>query len=254
MLYRVEGIVIRSMDYGESHKIVTVLTKTHGKVGVLIRGAKKIRSKYGALAQPFTCGEFHFFRTTGLGTLNHGEILMSHHRLREELDLSANAAYIAELTDRILQDQEEGSGYVFEQLKACFAALQEDKDIDIVVQLYEMSMLRFAGYEPQLTKCIHCSAELLVDDVPKSFKLSATYGGILCQRCVHIDRYAIIISETAFKLLRLYTRMDLRRLGNIQVSDSMKQEMKTCMRKLIDTHLSVSLKSRLFLDQLDKLK
>ncbi|GIQ65347.1 hypothetical protein PACILC2_39150 [Paenibacillus cisolokensis] len=65
MLYRVEGIVIRSMDYGEGNKIVTIITDTHGKAGVLIRGAKKARSRHASLAQPFTYGEFVFFAEAG---------------------------------------------------------------------------------------------------------------------------------------------------------------------------------------------
>src|SRR5690606_23607621 len=103
MLYRVEGIVIRSMDYGENHKIVTLITNSAGKVGVLIRGAKKVRSKHASLAQPFTYGEFTFVRNQGLGTLHYGEPISSHHALRTDLDLSAHASYIAELMDRAIQ-------------------------------------------------------------------------------------------------------------------------------------------------------
>ena len=40
MLIRVQGVIIRSMEYGEGGKIVTLLTEKHGKTGVLIRGAK----------------------------------------------------------------------------------------------------------------------------------------------------------------------------------------------------------------------
>lgn len=48
MLYRVEGIVIRSMDYGEGNKIITLCTESHGKVGVLARGAKGEKPACGA--------------------------------------------------------------------------------------------------------------------------------------------------------------------------------------------------------------
>ena len=123
MLNRVEAIVLRSMDYGEGNKIVTLLTKTGGKAGVLIRGAKKVKSKHASLAQPFTYGEFVFFRGSGLGTLNHGEIIKSHHLLREQLDLAAYASYAAELTDRSVQD-DEATGFHFEQLRACLEALR----------------------------------------------------------------------------------------------------------------------------------
>lgn len=84
MLHRVEGIVIRSMDYGEGNAIITLCTENAGKVGVLVRGAKKVKSRHAALIQLFTVGEFVFFRNNGgLGTLNAGEITQSHHPLRE---------------------------------------------------------------------------------------------------------------------------------------------------------------------------
>ncbi|RCW51283.1 DNA replication and repair protein RecO [Paenibacillus prosopidis] len=246
MLYRVEGIVIRSMDYGEGNKIVTLLTKTNGKAGVLIRGAKKVKSKHSSLAQPFTYGEFVYFRSSGLGTLNHGEIIESHHVLREKLDLAAYASYAAELTDRSLQD-DEATGFHFEQLKACLTSLGEGKDAQIVIHLYEMRILDLSGYSPELDECVSCG------NVVGPFKLSPHAGGILCSRCAGKDPGAILLGDGAYKLLRLFRRMDMRRLGTIQVKPETKAELKVCMRKLMDTHLGLQLKSRNFLDQLDKL-
>ncbi|CAM3959681.1 DNA repair protein RecO [Paenibacillus alkaliterrae] len=246
MLYRVEGIVIRSMDYGENNKIVTLLTKTNGKAGVLIRGAKKVKSKHSSLAQPFTYGEFVYFRSNGLGTLNHGEIIESHHLLREQLDMAAYASYAVELTDRSLQD-EEATGFHFEQLNACLSALEQGKDAQIVIHLYEMRILDLSGYAPELEECVSCGNRL------GPFKLSPHAGGILCSRCSGKDSSAIPLGEGAYKLLRLFRMMDMRRLGNIQVKLETKEQLKVCMRKLIDTHLGFQLKSRSFLDQLDKL-
>ena len=102
MLYRVEGIVIRSMDYGEGNKIITLCTENGGKVGVLVRGAKKPKSRHAALVQLFTYGQYVFFRNTGLGTLNAGEIVESHHELREDLVKASYASYACELLDRVL--------------------------------------------------------------------------------------------------------------------------------------------------------
>ncbi|MDQ6421109.1 DNA repair protein RecO [Paenibacillus sp. LHD-117] len=246
MLHRVEGIVIRSMDYGESNKIVTLLTKTNGKAGVLIRGAKKVKSRHSSLAQPFTLADYQYFRSSGLGTLNHGEIIASHHDLRMQLDLSAYASYAAELTDRTLQE-EEASGFLFEQLKACYAALQDGKDCAIVIHLYEMRILDLAGYSPGLDECVNCGNRV------GPFKLSAGAGGILCSRCESRDPYGIPMSEGVHKILRLFKGMDMRRLGAISVKSETKAELKKCMRALMDAQLGLQLKSRNFLDQLDKL-
>lgn len=246
MLYRTCAIIIRSMDYGEGNKIVTLLTEGGGKTGVIIRGAKKARSRHGSLAQPFTYGEFVFFKgNSGLGTLNHGEIMESHHLLRERLELAAYASYAAELTDRSLQD-DESDPFLYVQLKAYFEALQADKDPQIVSHLYEMKILQRAGYDPQLDNCVSCDSE----EAP--FVLSVGSGGVLCRRCVHRDPYAIRMSEGTLKVLRLFRKLDLRRLGNIALKPETKQEVKKVMRRLLDSHLGLQLKSRNFLDQMDK--
>jgi len=248
MLYRVEGIVLRSIDYGEGNKIVTLLTNTSGKVGVLVRGAKKVKSRHASLAQPFTYGEFIFFKAKGLGTLNSGEIMESHHILREQLDLAAYASYTAELTDRSLQE-DEPTGFHFEQLKACLGALQEGKDAQIVTHLYEMRILDYSGYLPELSVCVSCGSEL-GQEPPR---LSAQAGGLLCYRCAGRDSDTVKLSDGALKLLRLFSRMDMRRLGTIAVKPETKAELKLCMRKLMDTHLGFQLKSRNFIDQLERL-
>lgn len=248
MLYRVEGIVLRSMDYGEGNKIVTLLTNTSGKAGVLIKGAKKVKSRFASLAQPFTYGEFVYFRggIGGLGTLNYGEIYDSHHQLRENLDQAAYASYAAELTDRALQEEEAG-GFLFEQLKACLGAYVLGKDPQIITHLYEMRILEASGYAPELERCVNCGNE------EGPFRLSPHMGGALCPGCSGRDPGALRLSEGAYKLLRLFRRMDLRRLGNIEVRPETKAELKLAMRRLMDEQLGLKLKSQAFLDQLDKL-
>lgn len=245
MQYRVEGIVIRSMDYGENNKIITIYTNTNGKVGIVVRGAKKAKSRYGSMTQLFTHGEFIYFRNSGLGTLTHGEIIQSHHVLREQLEMTAYSSYAAELTDRVLQE-EDASSYMFEQLHACLIAIEEGKDPEIITELYELKILETAGYGPNFESCSSCGNE------QGSMVMSARAGGVLCDRCRYKDTSALILSDGALKLLRLFRKMDLRRLGTIQVKDETKKQLKQALRLLMDTHINVTLKSRSFLDQLDK--
>lgn len=246
MLYRVEGIVIRSMDYGEGNKIITLCTEAYGKIGVLARGAKKVKSRHAALTQPFTYGEYMFFRQNGgLGTLNSGEIIESHFSLREDLFLAAYASYACELLDRTLQDEEVGS-FWFTQLKACLDGLSSGKDPQIVLHLFEMKILQAAGYGPSFANCSSCGK---TEDSPY---VSPRLGGKLCGGCRRHDPAALKVSPGVLKLLSLFEKMDLRRLGNVEVKDETKQELKTVMRAFMDMQLGLKLKSRHFLDQLDK--
>jgi DNA repair protein RecO (recombination protein O) len=245
MLYRVEGIVIRSTDYGEGNKIVTLLTSTQGKQGVVIRGARKPKSRYGALAQLFTYGEYSFYKSGSLGTLNSGEVIEPFRRLREGLEGPAYASYAAELTDRAVGEEEAGA-FLFQQLKACLHALAEGKDPGVVMRVYEMIIVGRAGYLPVLDGCVSCGS------TEGPFVFSPAAGGALCPLCRHRDPAALELDEGVWKLLRLFTRLDLSRLGNIALKESSKRQLQLAMRRWIDYYMGLNLKSRHFLDQLER--
>jgi DNA repair protein RecO (recombination protein O) len=245
MLYRVEGIVIRSMDYGEGNKIVTLLTPGHGKQGVVIRGARKPKSRYGALAQLFTYGEYAFYKSGSLGTLSSGEVIEPFRELREGLEGPAYASYAAELTDKAITD-EEASGYLFGQLRACLTALAQGKDPAVILRIYEMKVAAQAGYSPVLDACVNCGR------TEGEFVFSAPAGGALCPLCRERDRSALVLDEGVWKLLRLFSRLDLGRIGSISVKDSSKKQLQAVMRSWMDTHMGLKLKSRNFLDQMER--
>ncbi|MEW9701617.1 DNA repair protein RecO [Paenibacillus sp. SI8] len=246
MLRSVQGIVLRSMDYGEGNKIISLFTPELGKVSIMARGAKKVKSRHAAVTQLFTYGDFVFFKQSGqMGSLNSAEITQAHHALREDLHMSAYASYLVEMTDKMLGD-EEGSTYLFEQVKAGLSAIEEGKDMQIVIHLYEMKMFDLAGYLPVTDACVSCGA----DSGITSF--SPAMGGVLCMRCRHKDAGSIPIWEGTLKLLRLFPRLDMRRLGAVQVKEETKAQLKQCMRTYMDVHVGVQWKSRGFIEQMEK--
>lgn len=245
MLYNVEGIVLRAMDYGEAGKIVTLFTRELGKVGVMARGAKKLKSRHGAATQLFTYGRFQFFKGGSLGNLSSAEIEKAHHRLREDLHLAAYAAYVVELVDRCTGEGERHEA-LFEQLLAALSALEEGKDPAVLAHILEMKALALSGYMPQLDVCVACGNG---EGEPA---VSARLGGLLCARCRHQDREAIPVTAAALKVLRLFRQVDVRRLGRIELQDRTKEELKRCLRAFMDQHMDVRWKSRNFLDQLEK--
>jgi len=245
MLYKVEGIVIRSMDYGEGNKIITLFSKEAGKVSVMVRGAKKLKSRHSAAAQLFTYGEYVFYKSGQMGTLNHAEIVQSHHILREDLRMAAYCSYVSELTDRMLDDSETNL-FLFEQCKAAFQAMADGKDPEIIVHIYEMKMLAFAGYMPELEQCVSCG------EPSEEMVFSVSMGGILCGSCKNKDIKAYELSGTLLKLLRLFAKIDIRRLGQTDVKEQTKLQLKMLIRAYMDAHMGVQLKSRSFLEQMEK--
>jgi DNA repair protein RecO (recombination protein O) len=245
MLVRVEGIVIRSIDYGEGDKILTLFSKEAGKISVMARGAKKLKSRHSAIAQLFTYGEFNCYKPGSMGTLNAGEIWNSYHRLKEDIHKTAYASYLMELTDRMIGENERNAP-LFEQLKAALDAMDEEKDPQIVTHIYEMKMLAIAGYMPELNECVSCGTR------EGTMALSVSLGGTVCSRCRHSDPGALAVSDGTLKLLRLFLHMDIRRLGKTEVKEATKNQLKQCIRQFLDAHVDVKWKSRNFIDQMDK--
>src|SRR5262245_27991678 len=96
-LHITQALVLRVSDFGESDRIVTLLTEQHGKVSALARGAKSSRRRFGAALGLFGCGEAVLRERRDLWLL---EELSSHHgfvRLGQELGRFGHASYACEL-------------------------------------------------------------------------------------------------------------------------------------------------------------
>ncbi len=246
MLQKCEGIILRSTDYGETNKIVTLFTREWGKYGVMASGAKKPKSRLAAITQPFTYGLFLVQKSRGMGSLQQGEILSSLRSIKEDIFLTAYASFLVELTDKGL-DENKSNPFLFQLLLQSLSYLNEGYDPDIIKNIYEIKMLSVLGLHPTLDQCASCGSK------EGTFCFSIREGGILCHRCIHIDPYHFKISPATVKLLRIFYYLDMERLGNISVKQETKAELKTVIDHYYDEYSGLFLKSKKFLEQISKI-
>lgn len=245
LFQKVEGIVIRTTDYGETNKIITLYTRELGKVGVMARGAKKPKSRLSSISQPFTYGYYLIQKSTGLGTLQQGEIIYSMRKIREDIFCTAYAAYVVELTDKVVEDKKVNP-HLFELLLQTLKYMSEGIDLDILLNIYEMKMLSVAGIHPIIDGCSICGKK------EEIMAFSIREGGYICSRCVEKDPHALVISSSTIKLLRLFYYFDINRLGSISVSEQTKAELRLVLSAYYDEYSGIHLKSRRFLEQMKK--
>lgn len=247
MLEKISGVIIKTQDYSETHKIVTIFSKKKGKFTALARGAKKPRSRMAAVAQPFIHGEFLIYFTKGLSTLQQGEIVNSFREIREDIVKTAYAAYLAELTDKLMDNQLPDYG-MYDQFYQTLCRISEEEDAAIPVMMYELKLYQKGGFAPVVDKCVNCKRH----EPPYYF--SVQEGGLLCRQCISLDSHVVQLSEAAAKLFWMFLNVGIEQVGKISV----KQENRQLIRKLLDTYYDLYggyyLKSRKFLNQLDKLK
>ncbi|KGP73163.1 DNA repair protein RecO [Pontibacillus yanchengensis] len=247
MLQKVEGIVIRTGNYGETHKIVTLFTRERGKIAVMAKGAKKPKSKMSAITQPFVHASFLIQIGSNMGTLYQGEVLQSLRSIREDIIKAAYAAYISELTDKLVEENQPDP-FLYQQLLQTMVWMTEDKDLDILLYMYELKMYKKGGFAPELNQCVNCGRT----EGPYTF--SVMEGGLLCRFCNHIDNESFTLPDTIIKLLRMCLLVDVTRIGNISVKDENKQRIREILDLYYERYGGYFLKSKKFLNQLDWLK
>jgi DNA repair protein RecO (recombination protein O) len=242
----VEGIVIKTVPYGESNTIITLYTKELGKIGVMARGAKKPKSRFTSIAQLFTYGIFVFQRGRGLGTLQQGEALSSFRHIREDLVKTAYAAYLTELLDRYTSEEEMKLD-LFGWLKQSLEYINHGIDPEVITFLFELKIMKTAGIVPELSRCVSCHAG------EGNFSFSIREGGFLCERCAYKDPYRMNISKGAARLLNMFYHLDLARLGNVSLKKETKKELRMLFDAYMEEYSGVFIKSKKFLKQLDDL-
>lgn len=247
MLQKFEGIIIRTTNYGETNKIVTIYTRERGKTACMARGAKKPNSRLSAVTQPFVQGSFLMQTGRGLGTLQQGEILSPMRHIREDIMATAYAAYMAELVDKSMDDQQ-SNPFLYECLEQSLHYLDEGFDAEILTNIFEMKMLQVIGLRPELSCCANCGSR------DGRFAFSIRENGLLCHRCFDIDPYLLPLSQAAIRLLRLFYFIDLQRLGAINVKPKTKKELRMAISLYYDEYSGLFLKSRRFIDQMEKME
>lgn len=246
MLQKIEGLVLRTTDYGESNKIVVIFTRENGKIGAMARGAKKPNSRLASVSQPLTYGHFLVMLGSGLGSLQQGEIIHPLKSLKQDIFLTAYASYLVELTDKATEERKRNP-YLFELLIQTLTYMDEGLDPQVLTNIYEMKLLHSFGLYPILDGCAICK------ETEGTFAFSIKEGGFICHRCIHNDPHHLKISPSVARLLRLFYYIDIHRLGSINVKDETKREIKKVIDAYYEEYSGLQLKTKKFLTQLEKL-
>lgn len=245
LISKLEGIVLKTKDYGESNKIVTIMTRDAGKIAAMARGAKKPRSRLAAITQPFMHGIFVIQRTSGMGTLQQGEHIDSMRHIQTDIIRAAYASYIVEMVDRLIEEGRPDP-FAFEVLLQALNAIEEEYDPEAIALFVDWKLLPYSGVQPILHQCAACGA------VEGEFAFSFSQGGFLCHRCYHLDQYIIRLTPTQLKLIRMFATVPIENIGKLELKRETKQFIKKIVTTIYEEQTGMRLKSRSFIEQLEK--
>lgn len=226
-LYRTNAIVLRRRDFGETDRIVTVLTQEHGKRRLIAKGSRRPSSRLAGHLEPFCSTRLLIARTRGLDVISQAETIEHFNGLRLGETTIAEAGYLAELVDSLVPDDEEHQA-LYELLFASYRLLSTGSNHRPVTFLFEMALLRQLGYRPELSICVVCGST--IEPAVNGF---IPEGGIVCDRCLRMRADALPLQVNSVKLLRAADRGDVDMIHAVRVPDSVWLEVESALAKYI---------------------
>src|SRR5690625_6058774 len=114
-------------------------------------------------------------------------MIHSYRYIREDIIKTAYAAYITELSDKLLETKESAT-YLYTQLSNTLVWLNDKTEYIIPIIMYELKLFVKGGFAPIVDRCINCNNTI------ELYSFSIKEGGLLCKQCTTIDSHSYVIS------------------------------------------------------------
>ena len=178
-LYRDEAIVLRTHKLGEADRIITLLTRHHGRVRAVARGVRKTSSRWGSRLEPFTHVDLMIAEGRSLDVITQAETRTPFSAgLGSDYERYTAGTAMLETADRLASEDKEPMLQQFLLLVGGLRAMTAgEHPASQVLDSYLLRSLAVAGYAPSFDHCVRCG-----DEGPHRW-FNASAGGAMCADC-----------------------------------------------------------------------
>lgn len=196
---RALGLVVRKTDWSDTSRIATIYTREFGKVRVLAKGGRRLKSNFEVALDLLVVCSIVLLRkaTGGLEVLTEARLDESFAGLRADLQRLNAGYYIAELLGDGTQDYDPHP-VLFDHSLATLRQLAVGGEVRSLITAYEWTWLSELGLRPELDGCVSCSTTQPVG----ALAFSPMAGGIVCASCAPLQRDRRPISRPALQVLQ----------------------------------------------------
>lgn len=236
----VEGIVLTDVNYSESSKILNVLTKEYGLIGIISKGCRNMKSKLRGVSRKLVYGKFHiYYKENSLSTLISVDVINSYLNILNNLDNISYASYILELTNQVIKENYDEE--IFNIITSSLNKINEGYDPLIITDIVELKYLDYLGVKPNIDSCSICGNNKNI------ITLSSDYGGFVCSNC-YSEGY--IVKDITIKLIRMLYYVDISKITKLDIKRENLKEINYFLSEYYDKYTGLYLKSKKMLEKI----
>lgn len=243
MIEEVEGIILSTQDYSETSKIINVITKKHGVIGIIAKGSRSLKSNLRSVTDKLTYGNFNiYYKEDKLSILSSVDVTNPFKNIKKDIIKISYASYILELASQVIKQNNNDN--IFDILISALIKVNDDYDPLVIMNIVELKYLDYLGVMPIIDSCSICGGKTSIAT------LSAKAGGYICNKCLNNER---VVNEKTIKLIRMFYYVDISKIEKIDICDIAKNEINIFLEEYYDTYTGLYLKSKNFIKNLNKL-
>ena len=256
-----ECLILRSREFQEADRLLTVLGRRLGRLSCLARGVRRPNSRLKAATLDFSYSKLQFApagrkaanaagASSGLQLITQGEALDGLPGLREDLSKLGCAYYLGELLILALPENkpQENIFILAVTTLTLLANLTTEQEQFLVLKFFELRLLGELGWRPNLTVCSRCGRPVRlprISGLPDVFVAAPALGGLACPLCCLDLDWSIGrgkaerpgLSRGCLRLLDSLLNWELRPLLKLRISTELRQEVNACIWAFLDYHL-----------------
>ncbi|MGZ9160788.1 MAG: DNA repair protein RecO [Candidatus Limnocylindrales bacterium] len=243
--YTTDAIVLSRFDLGEADRVLTVITPSIGKLKVIAKGIRRPKSRIGGSLEPFAELTVALARGRTFDVVTQVSVGHAWLNLRDDLESTATAWYLAELADRSLEERHAAEP-LYALLRRAYELLDAGMAPGRVARWYEIHLLDELGVRPEVDRCVECDRML---DAEERFRWVPPMGGVVCDRCPGPPHERTGLTLEALKLLKAYQRLDIEAIAGLRLSPTVEGEVEGALRDFTRHALEREARSLAFLDE-----
>lgn len=243
MIVSTDAIVLRSMKYRDTSKIVTLYSEKFGKINVLAKGARSAKNKFGASLEPMTHSAVTIYKKEyrDLHLLSKSEIVQPFFKMRMEPDKLAIGLALVELVYLVMHDEEENQ-HMFALLTDALHALEmsEQQSLNILFA-FELKLVKQLGFAPHFELCSQCGTRLLDDNEVRFVHVILARGSVICSKCVAGRNGAgIRLSKEALRSLVYFSSAPMETITQQRLTPQREDEILALLQTYLQYHVAGS--------------
>ena len=240
-MLEVDGFVLSEIPYGESSKIINVLTREYGVIGIMCKGAKSLKNRYRVPTMKLSYSHFNImYKENKLSTLVSADVINPFKLVKSDILLVSFFAYLKELNSQVVKQSNDIEN-IYDDFIKTILKLEDGLDPIVLTNILEIKYLEYLGVLFNLDECVICGSKNNIAT------FDADKGGYICINCLTNE---IIVDKKVIKMIRMYYYVNIDSIKEIKVDDLTKNTINKYLDLYYERYTGLYLNSKDFLKKL----